>query len=214
MSNYDDAPQDPSPAKVPPIVYNGRKYFRNARGYWCSGGPPRPGPLHRHVWEDAHGQIPEGYHIHHRDQNKSNNALDNLELLEGRRHLSLHKKGQKHVGLRGESCPVVKLTEAQVIEIRATYVKGRNGGQRALAEKYGVDQSTISNAISGRNWGHLEGGGIRPFASHCAQGHEYSAATVKMLNSGARRCRICFNAVRRAYRAKKRAEKRALRSYN
>lgn len=34
--------------------------------------------LHRLVYEDAHGKIPDGYHVHHKDGNKINNVLSNL----------------------------------------------------------------------------------------------------------------------------------------
>lgn len=37
--------------------------------------------LHRFVYELAHGPIPEGFHIDHIDQNKSNNFLSNLRVV-------------------------------------------------------------------------------------------------------------------------------------
>ena len=46
--------------------------------------------LHRRIWEDANGPIPEGCHIHHKDGDASNNALDNLECLDGSEHMALH----------------------------------------------------------------------------------------------------------------------------
>jgi hypothetical protein len=33
------------------------------------------------VWENVKGPIPEGYCVRHRDKNRSNNAIENLELL-------------------------------------------------------------------------------------------------------------------------------------
>lgn len=36
------------------------------------------------------GEIQKGFHIHHKDENKSNNSIENLELIEKSRHLSLH----------------------------------------------------------------------------------------------------------------------------
>src|SRR5260221_3651635 len=35
------------------------------------------GRLHQEIWKDAHGLIPEGYHIHHKDENPLNNSLEN-----------------------------------------------------------------------------------------------------------------------------------------
>lgn len=45
---------------------------------------------HRAVWQDAHGAIPPGYHVHHRNADRADNRLENLELIEGRRHVGSH----------------------------------------------------------------------------------------------------------------------------
>ena len=37
--------------------------------------------VHRLVWSAFHGEIPEGYEINHIDEDKTNNRLDNLELV-------------------------------------------------------------------------------------------------------------------------------------
>lgn len=37
--------------------------------------------LHRLVWEQFHGEIPSGMTVNHKDMDKGNNALDNLELM-------------------------------------------------------------------------------------------------------------------------------------
>jgi hypothetical protein len=37
--------------------------------------------MHWYVWEKAHGPIPPGHCIFHKDRNPANNALENLELL-------------------------------------------------------------------------------------------------------------------------------------
>lgn len=36
---------------------------------------------HWYVWEKAHGPIPAGYVIHHKDHDPKNNSLENLELV-------------------------------------------------------------------------------------------------------------------------------------
>lgn len=46
--------------------------------------------MHRDVWTYYNGKIPKGYHIHHIDENTANNDISNLEMLEGREHLSNH----------------------------------------------------------------------------------------------------------------------------
>ena len=37
--------------------------------------------VHRLVWEAFNGPIPEGLQINHKDENKSNNSLENLEIM-------------------------------------------------------------------------------------------------------------------------------------
>lgn len=44
--------------------------------------------IHRMVWAAAFGPVPVGCHIHHRDANRANNAIANLECLPKSEHLS------------------------------------------------------------------------------------------------------------------------------
>ncbi len=54
---------------------------------------------HIWVWEKHHGKIPKNYQIHHKDGNKRNNSIENLELLTAEEHRKKHpnyyKKGNK-----------------------------------------------------------------------------------------------------------------------
>jgi hypothetical protein len=53
---------------------------------------------------------------------------------------------------RGSANGTSKLTEAQVLEIRAI---GRQLTGRTLAHRYGVEPSVISNILKGKTWRHL-----------------------------------------------------------
>jgi len=46
--------------------------------------------LHRFVWEQANGPIPKDHHVHHRNGNKTDNRLENLELLSHGEHSARH----------------------------------------------------------------------------------------------------------------------------
>ena len=50
---------------------------------------------HRFVWIEAHGEIPKGYMILHKDFNKLNNELINLQLTTKREHAILHRGTKK-----------------------------------------------------------------------------------------------------------------------
>jgi hypothetical protein len=65
----------------------------NPRGYYrITSGIHADELLHRLIWEDINGPIPEGYIIHHKDFNKLNNDLNNLQCLTKSEHITLHHK--------------------------------------------------------------------------------------------------------------------------
>lgn len=61
--------------------------------------------LHRAVWEYHNGEIPGGYHVHHKDGDKSNNDIENLALLKQSEHLSRHMRTPER---RAESAESIK----------------------------------------------------------------------------------------------------------
>jgi len=53
-------------------------------------GPKQYVPEHIKIWEDVFGPIPEGYIVHHKNNDPSDNKLENLELLNRSEHMALH----------------------------------------------------------------------------------------------------------------------------
>jgi hypothetical protein len=45
---------------------------------------------HVWVWEQANGPVPDGFQLHHRDGDKANNDLANLELVTPTDHKRIH----------------------------------------------------------------------------------------------------------------------------
>lgn len=76
---------------LPFIIVDGLKFTIRYDGYYyCTTNDTLP--LHKHNWIKKNGEIPSGYQLHHKDQNKLNNNLENLQLLTVAEHTKLHSK--------------------------------------------------------------------------------------------------------------------------
>jgi len=67
-------------------------------GYKFKHGGKR---VHRLVWVEHNGAIPEGMVIHHKDGDKSNNDISNLEMMKRGDHVKLHQPESKAARIAG-----------------------------------------------------------------------------------------------------------------
>lgn len=105
--------------------------------------------LHRLVMLTFVGEPPSKMQVNHKDGDKANNHLSNLEYctpLQNIRHC-IDVLGKK----RGEGS-ASKLTEKQVLEIRED-----KRILREIASDYGVTLQAIWYVQQRKNWGHLNG---------------------------------------------------------
>lgn len=74
------------------IIYKDETFYLQTSGkYYQSGRKTvKHRLLHRRIWSDAHGEIPDGHVIHHIDGNWQNNELTNLETIPSGKHSSAH----------------------------------------------------------------------------------------------------------------------------
>lgn len=82
------------PQPLPFVLFQGRRYtLRNTGYYGCTSGSR--GLLHRHIWEEAHGAIPDGWDVHHKNGDKVDNRLSNLEGLPKEEHSRQHQLAKR-----------------------------------------------------------------------------------------------------------------------
>lgn len=72
-------------------IFNGKVYYKYQNEKYFTKGTSK---LHRDVWEYHNGKIKKGYHIHHKDFNKENNNINNLELLSAKDHSAIHENNR------------------------------------------------------------------------------------------------------------------------
>lgn len=88
----------------PTVLSGTAQEFEGKRYYLCGFYFQRKGcRLHRKVWERNFGQIPDGFHVHHRDENRTNNSIENLQLLPGSAHISLHADKESIVSYKARA---------------------------------------------------------------------------------------------------------------
>ena len=91
------------------VISNTAQKFNGETYYLCGHYYQRKGKrLHRAVWEYHNGDIPKGYHIHHKDGDRTHNGIDNLALVYGRDHLSEHMNDPERAAQSRQSFKAAK----------------------------------------------------------------------------------------------------------
>lgn len=129
---------------------------RTSKGYlsvqlYCGASPKRPRSytVHRLVCLAFLGGPPfPKAEINHRDLDKANNRVENLEWCTGKQNMRHAVENGVYMGR--SNVEKRKLTEAEVAEIRATDF--RYGVQRQLAKRFGVHETVISQIKLGKTY--------------------------------------------------------------
>lgn len=127
---------------------------RKYRHVVLCGYQKRKTTVHQLVMLMFVGPVPAGHQINHKDGNKSNCKLSNLEYVTPL-HNNLHaiRTGLRKAspGKRGETNRIAKFTNKQADEIRRLHVAEKIG-RNALARKHGVARSTIGRILSNESY--------------------------------------------------------------
>lgn len=110
--------------------------------------------VHSIVTEAFLGKRPYKFVVNHKDFDKTNNRLENLEYTtyKGNYH---HSYASNVAAMpRGEASYRSKLKEQQVLEIKIGLENGETSPN--LARQYGVATTTIKSIKQGLNWKHVK----------------------------------------------------------
>ena len=74
-------------------IFNGVKFTRDDEtGYYLNSTIRKR--MHVYVWEFYNGKVPKGFEVHHKDFDRSNNDISNLQLMTATEHKRYHGENQ------------------------------------------------------------------------------------------------------------------------
>jgi hypothetical protein len=106
----------------------------------CNEGEVTYHRINRLVWQSHRGPIPEGHEIHHVNNEKLDNRLENLECVSG----ALHRR--KHTA---------KLSEEEAAYTR-WMTDNTDIDRQRIADHFGVSQATVWGIAERRSWQDIE----------------------------------------------------------
>lgn len=159
IDGYKELYQVSNLGNVRSFKYNTSRILKeriNRRGYCyinlCQNGKYKSCSIHRLVAIAFLGK--SDLTVNHKDGDKENNLLENLEWLTHKENLN-HAKENGLIKIFGEDNPNSKLTEDNVREIRKLYQEKKTK-VRSLSFKYNVSKYAIRQIINGNSWKHVK----------------------------------------------------------
>lgn len=123
-----------------------------------------PYPVHRLILLSYKGKPPKGFVCDHKDDNKDNNAIDNLRWVSLKFNLTKRVRNYEgewgtwgawsKIKVRGESCGSAKLSASTVRKMRKLHATG-NYSYKKLGEMFGVTGTTARCAVKKITWSHI-----------------------------------------------------------
>lgn len=122
---------------------------KGAGGYGCFSVNGKNQKAHRVSYEAYKGKIPKGMVVRHSCDNPACINPDHLNIGTQRDNVA-DRELRKRRDVKGERVGTSKLTESEVLEIKAS-----DESSSVLAERYGVYKTNIWAIRSGKSWKHL-----------------------------------------------------------
>lgn len=111
--------------------------------------------VHVMVAEAFIGRKPEGMQVNHKDCNKQNNHVFNLEYVtpsENCKHA--YDNGLfKLYRQRGSNHPNAKLTESDVVAM--FHLRANGESQQSIGKKFGISQTIVGDILRRERWQHV-----------------------------------------------------------
>ncbi|MBU3205161.1 NUMOD4 motif-containing HNH endonuclease [Clostridium algidicarnis] len=119
-------------------------------------GKVRHGKVHRLVAEAFLEKIEGKNEVNHKDGNKANNEVGNLEWCNASENTA-HAVKNGLLKVIGSDNPGAKLTEKEVREIRNLYNDDKkNNSILKLAKKYGICFQQVYDIVTRKKWKHVK----------------------------------------------------------
>lgn len=109
--------------------------------------------IHHVVAEAFLGPRPDGKEINHKDGNKRNNRVSNLEYVTPSENIRHALRTGLMTPVRGTAVGSSRLSNRQVRRIRERYANGASMADIARRMKLGL--TTVSDIVSRRTWTHI-----------------------------------------------------------
>jgi hypothetical protein len=124
---------------------------------YVPGCPPRTVYAHRFVWFFHFGEIKKKLVVNHKNFNKSDNRVSNLEVIRRQENVNHAVNGGRFENngahTKGTGNGRSKLTEKKVLEISRRLALGERVCD--LSREYDVGATAISDIKTKKSWGHL-----------------------------------------------------------
>ena len=133
------------------IVFNG---CRNHDGYGRINKDGKLVFIHREVWVESNGDIPEGMCICHKCDNPSCLNIEHLFIGTHDDNMADKREKGRCAKLKGSSNGASKLNEDQVIDIKRRLKDGQS--KASIGRLYGVTDSNIRLIAQGKKWKHVK----------------------------------------------------------